>query len=470
MSPPLLRSLLLLPLITALHAEASSSEGVGRWPHKEERARHPEIGRPYRPLARAPAPRRPPAASPRPTVYAYWPGWSSSVENVPYAHITHLALFGVDLESDGSLDEQYRVLSSASAAVSLGHEAGVRVHMTLMMFSDSVMASVLPSASRRATAVSALASLVRDYGLDGVNVDAEGLDADLKDEFTTFIRELKAGLPAAQDDVVLAMPAVDWGGAYDYDELALASDALFVMGYAYYWTGGNPGPNSPLHRSDTWGSRCLEWTLQDYRDYGAPDASIVIGLPLYGQEWPTTGTGVPGSATASGWSVTWVNALAAGREHGRLYDSAGSTAYAFPDATHQLWYDDVDTLREKIAWAMDEGLQGIGFWAVNYDEGDPELWAMVAEETRPSSGEDTGTRDSGSDTDEAHEDDGPGPDGDAHPRSPPSDRLCPLAVPCEGGCGCASSRPRPGLLLALIPALLLRRARKRYKGTLRTQP
>ena len=69
-------------------------------------------------------------------------------------------------------------------------------------------------------------------------VDIEGLNRDLKDDFVRFVEECSEVF----DEVVLAMPAVDWSGAYDYDALANASDGLFIMGYGYHWSGGSPGP------------------------------------------------------------------------------------------------------------------------------------------------------------------------------------------------------------------------------------
>ncbi|MFM7064572.1 MAG: hypothetical protein ACKO04_13935, partial [Actinomycetes bacterium] len=73
------------------------------------------------------------------------------------------------------------------------------------------------------------------------------------------------------EEVFVAMPAVDWNGSYDYDQIALATDGLFVMGYDYYWSGGNPGPTAPLFGSARWGTHALDWTLTDYRTWGAPD-------------------------------------------------------------------------------------------------------------------------------------------------------------------------------------------------------
>ncbi|MFT5686137.1 MAG: chitinase, partial [Myxococcota bacterium] len=47
----------------------------------------------------------------------------------------------------------------------------------------------------------------------------------------------------------------------------------------------------------------------------------------------------------------------------------------------QLWYDNTDSIRDRTAYAVEAGIQGIGFWALTYEGGDPEFWQMISEET-----------------------------------------------------------------------------------------
>ena len=62
-------------------------------------------------------------------------------------------------------------------------------------------------------------------------------------------------------EVTIAMPAVDWNNAWDYNALASISDGLFIMGYGYHWSGSsNSGPNSPL----TGPGYTITWTVIDY--------------------------------------------------------------------------------------------------------------------------------------------------------------------------------------------------------------
>ena len=310
---------------------------------------------------------------PNRTVYGYWPYWGDDLSTVPFDSLSHIAIFGVTLASDGSLYNTQNWTNYAEEAVALAHPFGVKVHLCLVSMESDVMLSVFSSEERRARAVSEVQALVDAYGADGVNVDVEGMPYDVKDELVSFIGELKAVLP----EVYLATPAVDWSGAYDYDMLATVSDGLFIMGYGYHWSGGDPGPVSPLFGGSPWSAYSLEWSVDDYVTWGTPRDKIVLGLPLYGYNWPTTDTSVPGTATGSGSAWTYTSALAQGQETGRLWDSVTHTAYTFPSSVSQLWYDDVESIEDKVSWALDEELQGVGFWALTYEDADPALWSMI---------------------------------------------------------------------------------------------
>lgn len=351
-------------------------------PHAEQLAQFGD--RPGAPVARTlpePIPRPSPGPSPGPippapdvTVYGYWPYWGESLSTIPFHRITHLALFQVTLDSDGGLSDTDHWTDYVGTALSLAEPYGVRIHLCVTCFDSDVMSAVFSSAQRRERAISEMVALVEDYGAHGVNIDVEGLPSSLKSEFTAFISDLNQRV----DDLYLATPAVDWSAAYDYDQLALHSDGLFIMGYAYHYSSGDPGPVGPLYGGDPWSDYCLEWTVEDYRDNGAPDDRLVLGLPLYGYEWPTTGTDVPGTATGDGTAVFFTEAVADGEQYGRQWDSVTHTPYAFPTGTSQLWYDDTESLEDRIAYAVGEGLAGIGFWALTYEEGDAGFWDMVA--------------------------------------------------------------------------------------------
>ncbi|MFT5583204.1 MAG: spore germination protein [Cognaticolwellia sp.] len=307
-------------------------------------------------------------------VYGYYAAWAGELEDLQWQHLTHVAIFAVDLNSDGSLDDTKVWNDLAPTAMELAAPHGVHVHLTLTCFDDQVMTSVLANPSTRAAAVSNLGALVDAHGAHGVSVDCEGMPSSLKPHLVSFVGELKERV----GEVTVATPAVDWSGAYDYDELAANSDALFIMGYGYHWSGGDPGPGAPLEGGGDFSKYSLAWSVQDYLDAGTPRDKIILGLPLYGRDWPSTDTSIPGTATDNGSAVTYSVAQRdyLGMDGG--YDGLAEAPYYFPTSTRQAWVDNRDSLYPKMAYAVDQELLGFGFWALNYEGGDPDFWANVA--------------------------------------------------------------------------------------------
>ncbi|MCP4808302.1 MAG: glycoside hydrolase family 18 protein [Proteobacteria bacterium] len=385
----------------------------------------------------------PPGPPPDMWVYGYYATWAGELEDLDWSRLTHVAIFWVDMNSDGTVDSTSNWTDNAARAMELAEPHGTRVHLTLTCFDDDVMESVLPSATKRATLVETLGTLVDDYGAHGVSVDCEGMSSGLKDHLVSFVTELNARV----DEVTVATPAIDWNGAYDYDALAANSAALFIMGYGYHWSGGDPGPVAPLYGGDRWSSYSLEWSVEDYRTWGTPDDKIIVGLPLYGREWPTTSNEVPGTATATGSAVVMTEAV--GLSYERLYDTQTETPYKFPSSTSQLWYDDTESIGAKMQYAADQELLGVGFWALNYEGGDPAFWQMVSDVTGV---DDPGDPDSGQDS--APADDSALDTDDDRRGSVFGDPDAPVA------CGCSGIAPAGASVIAMSWFLLALRRRR----------
>lgn len=314
-------------------------------------------------------------------VYGYLPTWIGAPEKIAWDKLSHVAIFKVGLATDGSLTGVSHWKKLAPTAMALGSPYGVRVHLSIACFEKSVMSAVLPQPARRQKTIEALGDLVDAQGAHGVSVDFEFMPVALRDDFTAFIEELKQRV----GEVTVATPAVDWARAYDYGKLSEAADALFIMGYDYHWSTGNPGPVAPLKGGGTWKIHALDWTVADYLAAGAPKEKLVLGLPLYGYRWPTANSAVPGAATGAAKAVLMANAMAEKSVYPGLFDDETQTPYYFPDATKQVFYDDTASLKTKIDWALGQGIEGIGFWALGYDGGDPAFWSMVGDATQVAS-------------------------------------------------------------------------------------
>jgi uncharacterized protein (TIGR03382 family) len=377
-------------------------------------------------------------------MYGYLPYWTYDVADVPFAHLTDLAVFSVSADADGSLSDLSNWTGRAADAVRLGHAAGVRVHLCVTQFDRDTLDSILGSATSRERLVTQVAQQIRAYGADGVNIDFEGVRAGQRANMVRLVRELKA---AQVGDVTLATPAVDWSDAWDYAALAEASDGLFIMGYEYHWSGGDPGPNAPLAGGSTWGTYSLSSTVNDYRSAGAAADKILLGLPLYGHTWPVSdANAVPGDATGRASSITYGDTFDAA---GRRWDADSTTPW-YPGSGTQTWYDDLESVEAKVRWALlDQDLGGVGFWALGYEANDAAFWGamdtvMDEAATRDAPPEDTAMTTTGT----ATHDTGAVPSASK------------LGADAEA-CGCTTPGTPPGAALALAAWLGVRARRRR---------
>ncbi len=322
----------------------------------------------------------------KPTVvFGYLPYWNVGDAVIHLDILSHIAYFGVELAADGSLgDSRHWGGSALDTLIAQAHAEGVRVVLVATNFSGTDQQALLSSPTARALAVSNLVDLVVAGGGDGVNIDFEGLPVAVKADFVTFISDLKAAMDAALGDssVTLATPAVDWKGSYDYDRLAEESDGLIIMGYDYYYSGGDPGPLSPLYSSTMWGQKSLTWTLDDYDKYGGTvnRDKFVLALPLYGYDWPADSDALPSVATASADAVSYSVCQSKGDASGRNWNEDSASPwydYYLSGAYHQVWCDTDESLVMKYLAAKDRGIAGIGFWAIGYESDYEEPWQGV---------------------------------------------------------------------------------------------
>jgi len=420
------------------------------------------------------------------TVYGYLQGNASTVSMIDLDSLTHVAWHAVGWDNTGNITGASSWEAVAPTLVMNAHAVGTRVHLNLMP-ENSTHVSVLSNPTHRANAVEQLARLIHDYSADGISIDIESMDPSMKEELVLFTQAMQV----AVDDVIVATPLVDWNYAYDFDELAAASDGLFIMGYDAHgpFEGSGPGPMSMMNAGSVWPHWTLPYSLnEEYRLYGAPDDKIIMGLPLYGAIWDTPSEDYPAITSTFNdyWSMSVL--LDAEAVYGRRFEDVSVSAWMWDsDTLRQFWYDDPETLEVKMSWALGEGIQGIGFWEVSYATGEPEFWDIVddltmteevvddtaaPEDTGASSDSgapsDSGATDDGGSTDE----DGSGPDGDGDDAGSTTGTVDGSGEGLDDsedtgtettnkGCSCASTRPSPsGLwLLGGVIGLFIRRRR-----------
>ncbi len=335
------------------------------------------------PATTTPAPARPSTANEPPLkpheVFGFAPYWTlaqSSGFNVN--DISTLAYFSIDVNADGTLDKSGPgwdgyASQNLSDLITRAHGAGDRVVLTVNCFDQHSLDQLTSSPTAPATLSSALLSAIEAKNLDGVNLDFEGDGSADQVGLTHLVTQVSAALHAANPHYQVTMDtyassAGDTGGFYNIAALAPAVDGFFVMEYGLN-LAASQSPVSPL----TSGMFSDTATIDQY-DAVVPASKVILGLPYFGVDWPTSDGTLTAQATGPATDVTYGQVMASG--HKVYWDATTHTAwtsYQVGNQWHETFFEDPTSLYDAAQLADTNNLAGVGIWALGMDDNDPNL-------------------------------------------------------------------------------------------------
>jgi spore germination protein YaaH len=352
-------------------------------------------------------------------VFGYLPYWyltDANVGRINYGLMSTIAYFGVAARSNGTLARTSQGQPTAgwlgwnssqmTEVTNRAHALGVKVVLTVTMMEwdgdYAEMSTLLNSSTYRTALVNEIVGTLRARRADGVNLDFEPVPSSLRSQYTSFVRQVKAGLTSAgvgsYVTVASMAGAATWDTGYDVVGLTAsgAADALMVMAYDFSWSGsaraGGVAPLSSPHIFDSGEALADHLAL-------VPGSKLIWGVPYYGRAWTTKDgslnsptcrtTSVCPSARSDAigrtWAPRYIDALAGVADHPpRLWDATGRVPwYRWFDSARNAWtqayYDDAQSLAAKYSRVESNGLRGIGIWTLLMDVGRGELYGVIDE-------------------------------------------------------------------------------------------
>ncbi|MCS7188628.1 MAG: glycosyl hydrolase family 18 protein [Bacteroidia bacterium] len=319
-------------------------------------------------------------------VMGYHPYWAGTAFNsYQWSLLSTVIFFSYEVDPSTGNYANPTVINTwrTTSLVPTAHNNGTEVQLCATLFGGTNLTNFLTNPSARLRCIDSLVSLVSQRSADGINIDFEGLPAAQRVNFVSFMQQLhdtlQRRLPNAKLSV--ALPAVDWNNAYDVITLSNLCDQLFIMGYDFYWsTAPTAGPTGLLHVGQLWGSRCNSRTLIDYLANGANRNKLILGVPYYGFRYPTTTNTYPSSTTGNGVARTYQNAYNEANTYGWNWDSHSRSRYFIYQSGgqwYQTWWHDSLSLAWIYRTVIQQGIGGVGMWALSYDGSRPELWGAL---------------------------------------------------------------------------------------------
>lgn len=349
-------------------------------------------------------------------VFGFAPYWTiNKLDNIDYSVLTTLAYFGVPVNTDGSLDREdvgYATLSSTRArrVFDKAQSYGTRVVLTITQMKNANIEAILEDPQAQKRSIRETVALVREHGLDGINVDFEymGNPGDrYKDAFTKYVKDMTTALhsevPGSQLTVSVYASAMKDPKIYDIGKISEYADAIFMMAYDFATSASDHViPTAPLYgyrEGKYWYD--ISTAVEDFLAV-MPSEKLILGLPWYGYKYPVTEPGVKvakyqgssyyyyyrgrryrgfTSAPASS-AVTYATATQDMASEKTGWDDSGKVgwrAYQANGVWHMMFLDDARSLGIKYDFAKEKNLAGVGVWALGFDVGTSEMWSLLSD-------------------------------------------------------------------------------------------
>jgi GH18 family chitinase len=183
--------------------------------------------------------------------------------------ITHLNIAFINPDSGGNFNQKFAI----DTLVKRAHQKNVKVLASIAGGGLHEYYHQLLKKNNRQLFISNLISLVKQYNLDGIDVDLEGDDIDRN--YADFVTELSGALKPLHK---LMTSAIATAYKEELPDKALRQfDFLNVMSYDNTgpWQPDDPGDHSPY-------SMAVEDLDYWHNKRGIPKNKLVLGLPFYG--------------------------------------------------------------------------------------------------------------------------------------------------------------------------------------------
>ena len=297
--------------------------------------------------------------------YAYPYIWEAVLEEtLPY--LTNLHVFSYGFTPEGQLvppqvDDTFMI----TAALNFG--ASPVLTLTPFgpdgHFNNLLITTLVNNEEIIQTLLSNLLSTLLEKGFQGVDIDFEYILPEDRIPFADFVAQTREFLSpyGFHVSVALAPKTSDsqQGVLYegkDYALLGSAADSVLLMTYEWGYTYGPPMAVAPINKVRE---------VVDYAVTRIAPAKIDLGIPNYGYDW--TLPYVRGTSAAKVIGNVEAVQIAASAGVPIQFDEVAMSPffrYEKDGLEHEVWFEDVRSIREKFSLLQAYGLRGMGYWQI----------------------------------------------------------------------------------------------------------
>ncbi len=245
-------------------------------------------------------------------------------------------------------------------------------------FNGALSHQILQYRDQQDKLIAHIVQIAVQSGINGINLDFEGLFPEDRWNYTRFVTVLanalhKHGLALSVD----LPPDIAFGnnsGPYNHAALAKAANYIVLMGYDEYWGGEQTaGPTASL----PW----VKGSVKDMIQTGVPARKLILGLPFYTQEWTLNPNGSVVSSTALSL-VQMRDIVAQQKAKIRWNRSLGLHFATFVQGgfAHEIWMEDRRSLLLFADIVAQDHLAGAAAWYLGLEP--TSVWSSLVNAVR----------------------------------------------------------------------------------------
>ena len=283
--------------------------------------------------------------------------------------ITELYVFSYGFTEDGDLVPP---ATDDTWMIPVIWQEGARPVLTLTplgpdgFFNNNLITALFENPHAQENLITQLKAVMKEKSYGGLDIDFEYIAADDRLGFVEFVHTMTESMNASGYRVTVALApktsAEQRGILYegmDYKLLGAVANRVMLMTYEWGYTYGPPMAVAPIDQV----RRVVEYAVSVI-----PKDKISMGIPNYGYDWPLPyEQGVTQAKTISN-----LEAVQIAIDHGAeiQFDETAQSPYFHyweDGIEHEVWFEDVRSLKAKFDLIREFDLSGAGYWQfMNY--------------------------------------------------------------------------------------------------------
>lgn len=332
----------------------------------------------------------------KPIIVGFLPYWLlNRADTNSLQQLNRITYFGLEPYSDGTLVEQSAPQETEPGWNNLKNgkfrekiqtipKGSSDYSLLIHQSKESSISALMSNPTLHATnLVSAVEPIMREHGFTDLNLDIESFSIatpGAQASMTAFVREVKDQLTEKELGtltVELTVASLNKNHLQDPLEIGKIADHVVLMAYDYRYTGSFiSGAVAPIGGAKEKIGYDIPESLR-LATAAIPSKKILLGIPLYGYEWESLSyqpesAVIPGTGkTATISRVAELKKNCTDCVQGRD-ELTGSPYLILPpneeSAIQQIYYEDAQSIQQKLDLANQYELGGVAFWAMGYEE------------------------------------------------------------------------------------------------------